>query len=275
MAAEFYVYLLYDTETKTPFYVGKGQGFRIDQHERDTDPNREKAEKFLALNAGRRLGKRVIGRYETEAEAFAVEATLIKWVYGLRNLTNRIHGRHHELIRSIGHFDELPGIDVERRITAADGTFTEKQLGAIRANFVLEKLGYLSEVATNTLAQMGMTDVLVSECDISFPQDPQIRLNTPGWPCNVRLKLQLSGNYVAPAFTAPSGRKADREALQLFADKIGQDVKRGTPHFIGLWQVEGNGNQGVNASRPALDDELAVESCIQRMVHMIKQNGPY
>jgi len=271
----YYVYILYDTRTETPFYVGKGKGFRIDQHESDDDPNVEKKEMVQALKSAGCLGKRVIARFASEAEAFAVEATLIKWTYGIRDLANRVHGRHHELIRSRGNLNELQGIDVERRIVgnrAQGGKFTEEQVESIKNNLILEKLEYLQAIAEAVLKESGLSGIQISECDISRPQDPMIRLWRPNWPCTVRLKIQLTGRDVAPAFAALSGKKEDREAFQRFADQLDEPVMKGTPHFIGLWQVDGNPKRCINPSRPSLDDEQQIADCITRMCQLLQRH---
>ena len=59
----------------------------------------------------------VLGRFDTEQEAYAVEATLIHWVYGHENLTNiqAGHGWRHIRPKAQG-FSELQGIDIPKRI---------------------------------------------------------------------------------------------------------------------------------------------------------------
>mgnify|MGYP006928206571 CR=1 FL=1 len=269
----FYVYILYDERTKLPFYVGKGQGYRIDQHETEDDPNVEKRELITSFKTAGCLGKRVIGRFATEEEAYAVEAVLIKWIYGLRNLTNRCHGKRHELIRNVGDFELLPSIDVERNVTVRDGSYTEQQLVKLRGNNVVEKLEYLSHLAASILADLQLEEVNISDVDIKFPQDPQIRLNHPNWPCNLRLKVQLTGASIAPAFTARSGKEQDRGTLQQFAERLNQVVKKGTPHFIGLWQIDGNTSKGISPSCPSIDDEREIENCIRRMLNILCQQN--
>ena len=56
----------------------------------------------------------VIGRFETRDEAYAVESTLINWVYGYDTLTNMNRGHNANQIRPCGVWDSIPGIDVER-----------------------------------------------------------------------------------------------------------------------------------------------------------------
>ena len=265
----YYVYMLFDTETCQPIYIGKGSGYRIDDHEGQQDNNIKKADAIKELKQAGRLGKKIIGRYATEDEAFAVEATLIKWVHGIDALANQVHGKNHELIRSRGNYEDIPGIDVERLLNNADGRYTEKQVQSIEENRIVPKLAFLAEIAERLLFALGRHDVLVSEVDISRPQDPQIRLSSEEWPCNLRLKIQLTGSDIAPAFTSRSGGNLDRQALDRFAKRLNEDVRNGTPPFMGLWQVEKNPSKGTNESRPSLDDEKGISDCIRRMIALL------
>ena len=147
----YYVYMLFDTETCQPIYIGKGSGYRIDDHEGQQDNNIKKADAIKELKQAGRLGKKIIGRYATEDEAFAVEATLIKWVHGIDALANQVHGKNHELIRSRGNYEDIPGIDVERRLNNADGRYTEKQVQSIEENRIVPKLAFLAEIAERLL----------------------------------------------------------------------------------------------------------------------------
>jgi hypothetical protein len=90
----YYVYEIRDPSAppdKSVFYVGKGTGRRIEQHAIEADrladtvggAEKEKHLKILEIKArGETPIARVVGRFDTPAEAFAVEATLLHWVYG-------------------------------------------------------------------------------------------------------------------------------------------------------------------------------------------------
>ncbi len=95
---KWYVYELRDPESLEVFYVGKGCEDRLYSHKSDEVTN--KGLKILDINAkGKEPLRVIVGRFENEEQAFAVEATLIKWVYGKNNLKNSIQGHAHKFIR--------------------------------------------------------------------------------------------------------------------------------------------------------------------------------
>jgi hypothetical protein len=115
----YYVYELRDPDTLEIFYVGKGKDRRVEAHKPD-----DKTDKGLRLDEIYRKGKKplriIIGRFENEDQAFAVEATLIKWVYGKNKLTNIIQGHSHKFIRPReqlieNQLNEMEGVDVPPR----------------------------------------------------------------------------------------------------------------------------------------------------------------
>ena len=93
----FYVYEHIRNDTGAVFYVGKGKGRRMFEHERESKrgdkyvTNAEKRARIDAiLSAGLRVTHRVIARYDSEADAFNAERVLIA---NLPGLTNRSRGR--------------------------------------------------------------------------------------------------------------------------------------------------------------------------------------
>ncbi|MEI7974323.1 MAG: GIY-YIG nuclease family protein [Bdellovibrio sp.] len=119
----FYVYVLAHPTDKKVFYVGKGQEERLYQHWNEVNrtlrnelPPDGPKQAFLRRLADEGLTplQKIIGRYNLESEAFAVEATLINWMYGYDNLSNQKRGKGAHLIRPQGNFDELLNIDVPR-----------------------------------------------------------------------------------------------------------------------------------------------------------------
>ena len=78
----WYVYLLCDPDTKIPFYVGKGSGARIDQHEHflnaNWDWNEEKKRKIRQIQAqGKQVSKKIVAEFEIERDAFIYGWALI------------------------------------------------------------------------------------------------------------------------------------------------------------------------------------------------------
>ena len=99
----YYVYVLMDSSTKRVFYVGKGQGERIFQHSKEVERGAIKTEKQREIHrierSGSSVSKLVVGRFDTDKEAFEVESILIHWAYGIENLTNEKSGHHSHEIR--------------------------------------------------------------------------------------------------------------------------------------------------------------------------------
>jgi hypothetical protein len=91
---KWYVYELVDPRTESVFYVGKGKGDRIHQHEREAAKGicSEKTNRINEiLSFGFEIGKRKIAYFWSEQDAYDYEAEVIAQ-YGLDNLTNAIPG---------------------------------------------------------------------------------------------------------------------------------------------------------------------------------------
>lgn len=145
----YYVYVLMDDESKEVFYVGKGTGDRALHHvaevKRKIDQGqlvvRDKQKKIQELVNNDKLLVRVIARFETEVEAFAVESVAIKWFYGFDNLTNEVLGHRGGFVRAKGKFEELPHLDIAAR--NRDGTYRDNnldQLERLGANDLLNEI---------------------------------------------------------------------------------------------------------------------------------------
>jgi len=128
----YYVYELIDfTDQESPkvFYVGKGVGSRVENHAKIVLEKLKKGTPIVddkevaigkllrssgdALEKSKHLLELVIGRYETEAEALAVEAMLIQWVYGLTALSNKVRGHGASHVRHKGNLS--PSADFQPR----------------------------------------------------------------------------------------------------------------------------------------------------------------
>ena len=111
---DFYVYVLMDEKEKEVFFIGRGKN----QHSRERftkeplNEIKQKRIKEIKKDPDNKLIPITIGRYDTEKEASAVEATLINWVYGFDNLTNGAFGSSSADIRDKGDYRILKGIDV-------------------------------------------------------------------------------------------------------------------------------------------------------------------
>jgi len=112
---EHYVYELIDPRSNEVFYVGKGVERRVQQHQKDSenDNSTKKLKRIKDIELDNQdVIERIIGRYDTDYEAKAVEATLIKYIYGLENLTNEVHGRGANTIREKGNINTIEGVDI-------------------------------------------------------------------------------------------------------------------------------------------------------------------
>lgn len=92
--SEFYVYELVDPRDGAVFYVGKGKGPRMHQHEKEARAGRSgrKAEKIREIEAsGLSVIKRKVATFGNAADALRREAELIN-EYGLASLTNVMPG---------------------------------------------------------------------------------------------------------------------------------------------------------------------------------------
>jgi hypothetical protein len=90
----FYVYELIDPRTGNVFYVGKGSGDRIDQHEREAarGMRSRKCEVIRAIqSAGLAVEKRHVASFRWEQDAYDFETERIAEI-GLVNLTNVLPG---------------------------------------------------------------------------------------------------------------------------------------------------------------------------------------
>jgi len=184
----YYVYELHDPTDNTVFYVGKGKGERAKQHELDalaTDTETAKLNRIREIHdADKEVSVIVVGRYDSEEQALAVESTLIKWVYGFKNLTNLIHGHGHHSIRSNGDRSEIHGIDIPRKDYTRTGEYKESVLRDVRQNYVMEDL----EVLRTRLVD-AMPHIRISDPVILSAQDPSIVVD---YNENIRVQLILS-----------------------------------------------------------------------------------
>lgn len=164
-----YVYLLLDpTDGNVPFYVGKGQGMRAFEHveevKREMAKNESELEQEQASPDAYEHPKKIriakllalktpplaliVARFESAAEAFAVESVLIHLVYGHDNLTNSASGHGSSHMRSLAelkhiqencqeqnHIPPKDNVDcrAEKDPSLRDGTFRDKKVQDLSA----------------------------------------------------------------------------------------------------------------------------------------------
>ena len=138
----YYVYTLIDPQSMQVFYVGKGTGTRAQQHLQEVDAMLSRQEELTNskhLKIQEIYGRQhkpielVIARFETEEEAFAVEATLIKWVFGFDNLTNAVQGHGCEYIREKDDYLERMDLDIQAPVRTTDGSFAKANIDNLRS----------------------------------------------------------------------------------------------------------------------------------------------
>lgn len=114
----FYVYGLIDPRNHQFFYIGKGTGNRVFEHERESldSPESEKL-KLKTITEIKKQGldveKVIINSNLSENEAFAAEASLINainYVSGSR-LTNIVSGHHSSEALSVNQFESIYGAE--------------------------------------------------------------------------------------------------------------------------------------------------------------------
>jgi len=115
---DYYVYGLRDPRDHKVFYIGKGTGNRVFEHERESlaNPNSEKLKlKTIAeiKAAGFEVEKIMIHSGLTETEAFAAEAALINMFQYLQEdgLTNISAGHHSVGAMSVEEFERIHGAE--------------------------------------------------------------------------------------------------------------------------------------------------------------------
>lgn len=101
---DFYVYHLIDPRNNKVFYVGKGKGDRVLQHERDARrlrfANSEKEQIIHEIwGEGLSVKRRIVKRFSNEQKAYHFEFQEIKRI-GIENLTNIAKGGESQDIKA-------------------------------------------------------------------------------------------------------------------------------------------------------------------------------
>lgn len=215
----YYVYELRDPRNNELFYVGKGTRNRVKQHDApDKDADGTDKEKRIAEIRAAGFAdciRLVIGRYRSEDEAFAVESTLIKWIYGRDNLTNIVAGHRDRFIRSYRQrenwtlslhpaYEPVPQIDIPKSETGMrNGNYTQAQIQRSIDNAVEAKLDALRVFLSTRIGDLGAQ---CSEVRMTRPQDPHVLISGFSDVARIFIKLQLTGETVTIT-ACPNGKK--------------------------------------------------------------------
>jgi len=258
--------MLFDKSNDEIFYIGKGQDYRLHAHKGDKSFT-GKVEKIKELEEAKTLGEKIIGRFKTEAEALSVEAVLIKWVYGFDNLTNLTRGYKNYNIRDFGDFNELPGIDLEKKAPLKDGSYTKGLTEKIIKNQVQEKLDNVNQIAHDILPK----NYEIAKPDLTAPQDPTQFIYKEGWPARIRIKIGPAGQSISPAFFLVSPEQ--KNTFIEFVERLGAKVSNKKANaFIMTKSLEGVvGVKGSFNKRIRADDNESISCLITDMVEFLNQ----
>lgn len=115
---DFYVYGLIDPRTDKVFYIGKGTGNRVFEHEKESlsNPDSDKLKlKTISeiVSEGLEVKKIIINSNLTENEAFAAEASLINIFNYISDieLTNIVAGHHSSEVLTVEEFERINGAE--------------------------------------------------------------------------------------------------------------------------------------------------------------------
>lgn len=118
----YYVYGLIDPRNKQIFYIGKGTGNRVFEHEKEGmgnfDSEKLKLKTIKDIKANRlEVEKIIINSNLTEPEAFAAEAALINAFnyVGDSRLTNIVSGHHSTQALSVDEYEMIYGAEELRK----------------------------------------------------------------------------------------------------------------------------------------------------------------
>ena len=237
---EFYVYALIDPRDGSIFYVGKGKRERILHHagqvviaevfedcddsevNSNTDQSRTEKEQRIAeiKVAGLDVIERVLARFKTEDEAYAVEPVLIHWVYGRKQeggmLTNIQAGHNHHHVRRKGNLTQCEYLDVVKQMRSEPGVYGSSELKKLLDNQIptiaVETVQQLRSQLPPRMWHVKITDPVVIESGRWVGADVEMDESA------VILRLQFSPNkLVTNLRPAEEGKKAGRQA---FVDRV-------------------------------------------------------
>jgi hypothetical protein len=237
---EFYVYALIDPRDGSIFYVGKGKRERIlhhaaqvvideafkdcDNSEVNSNSDQSRTEKELRIAeikmASLSVIERVLARFNTEDEAFAVESVLIHWVYGRKQeggaLTNIQAGHNHNNVRRKGNLDQCEYLDVVKQMRSEPGVYGSTELKKLQDNQIpsiaVETVEQLRVLLPLRLQHLKISDPVVIESGRWVGAD--VEIDEP----NIILRLQFSPKKLTTNLRpADEGKKIGRKA---FVDRV-------------------------------------------------------
>ncbi len=211
---KYYVYALVDPTNISNvgiFYIGKGtanrgqahgnEALKLDKLKTDED-EQEGSAKLKRIAAIRKAGKepliRVLGRFDTEPEAFAAEAMLIQYVYGRLQdggqLTNIVLGHNSRHIRHREKFNEIPRLDIPKTLRVIKGEYTASTLESLRKNNVWEKAEEAVEQLRAMIAADPRLKNRITIADPAIAEKRYVAAVVNFGESDVTLRLQFNAN---------------------------------------------------------------------------------
>lgn len=217
---KYYVYELRDPIDDTVFYVGKGTGNRALHHGKEAVTHNEKETAKLAKiqeihKRGQKYDHVVIARFDTEQEAYAVEAVLIHWVYGHPDyyedsiLTNIQSGHGRDTIRYKGNADvEIQGIDIPKPERSKDGAYTNQKIDGNERHDIKNKLTDLHNFVIQHHPEWAVSDV-----NMSRPMSPSIYIEVAG---AAKIECVLPGSRAGRLKINIRAARKNKESIEQF-----------------------------------------------------------
>jgi hypothetical protein len=223
----YYVYVLADPLCNNDvFYVGKGKSQRGFDHLKDAlKPDIADTSKIVRIRSILEKDSeplvRVIARFDTQEESFAVESVLIHWVYGYDALSNEQSGHGSRYVRpKLRGLDiSLPSIDIPKKIkmigTMTNGYLQDKIDNHLRLNH--------AEMMQDLYDFLNAKDVSLNPDGVAFLESGRylaiiIQLNMSA---NLVLQITDSEKHsIIPNLRSVSDRKEDRESFTHFVASV-------------------------------------------------------
>ena len=223
----YYVYVLADPLCNNDvFYVGKGKSQRGFDHLKDAlKPDIADTSKIVRIRSILEKDSeplvRVIARFDTQEESFAVESVLIHWVYGYDALSNEQSGHGSRYVRpKLRGLDiSLPSIDIPKKI---------KMIGTMTNGYLQDKID--NHLRLNHAEMMQDLYDFLNGRDVSLNPDGVVFLES-GRYLAIIIQLNMSANLVLqitdsekhsiiPNLRSVSDRKEDRESFTHFVASV-------------------------------------------------------
>ncbi|MGB4906406.1 MAG: GIY-YIG nuclease family protein [Saprospiraceae bacterium] len=219
----FYVYCLINPEDNSIFYVGKGKGERGYSHVLESKFEKNQGPKHLKIreieNRGFEPFCRVIARFDTAQEAYIAESIIIKWMYGLDNLTNLVSGHNHINIRNNGFLNEVPGLDIPKRISKASLEYTND---IINKNLKLDIEGKLKSIVALIIGNVKFIGQI--SYSMKRPENPSIYIHNENYIIQIILRRNKNDNAVFNI----KPNKNNLEHFQLLANYYNEGIVCGS-----------------------------------------------